>query len=1350
MPTPPTFQRPPRHPLELPKGDVEIPAPQPVPSRPQVSVLPVLLPGIFAVVALVVTLIVAQSSSIAAFLSFGFMGISSVTAFLNYSGHKKAYNKAVSERETKYRAALASRRQELVVLHAKEQQILNTNDPSPRECVARAERRPEPDRRLWERSPNDIDFLALRLGTGMQPLSATIKTPKSADQIEVDPLQTEGQTLAQQFATVPDAPICLLLSQAIIAGVAGPRAEALNTARALIMQLVTHHSPDEVKIVALFPPDEAATWDWLRWLPHVWTEDRSHRLLACEKDIAHKLLLSLFDLLNRRRVQNAVAKDAVAAVSLPRFVFIFADAQLAANEPIVPLLLASNVNLGAYSLFMADRIETLPKGCQAVAEVSGNQGRLLQSAPATMQTTFAPDVAALELADRLARAMAPVRLQQLSMVTEIPKTVPLLDLLGVKTIEELDVTARWQKSEPYRSLAVPVGKRAAGEPFTLDIHGGGQGPHGLVAGTTGSGKSEILQSLIASMAVNFHPHQVTFVLIDYKGGGMANAFREMPHLVGTITNLQGNIAMRALTALKSELHSRETILAQAGTTSINEYQRRYRSGQVSEPLPHLVIIADEFAELKTELPDFMVELVRAARLGRSLGVHLILATQKPAGVVSEEIWANSSFRICLRVERPEDSQEVLKQPDAAGLSKDTPGRAYFQVGANPLAEFQAAWGGAAYIPGGATGDLNEIVEVALDGSRRALRLSPKPLLIHATGTQLQALVAYLRDAAQGQGIQRLHGPWLPPLPEHVTLEQIRSAEGFNGQNWQPTKSWLEPVVGLLDDPAHQSQAPLPLSLGKDGHLVIYGAPGAGKTTLLQTMALSLALTYTPQDVNLYVLDFGGRTLTALASLPHVGGVILADENERLTRLLRFLLREMETRKASFARAGVSTLPAYRNVPGHTLPAIVVMLDNYTGFTDAYRDTAVEDQLAQIVREGGNLGIHLVLTATSPSVVKTKISGNITAALALRLADKSEYSMAVGRTGGIEPAANIGRGLIKGNPPLEFQTALPTAGTTEAERSAALKMLIEKLALACSGPCAAPIPMLPDHVNLCDLLPPKDTWSTPPADGSLPTPIGLEVDDLEPFLLDLNDGPHFLITGPVQAGKTTLLQSWLLALAEQYPPQRLRIYLADFGRGGLRPLARLPHAEGRYIRDDDQLGAVLAEIAQTMKNRRDLLEETRQAAGGVLDDERVWLAGHPAIVLAIDDFDALQASIQFGVKERLDQLIRRERGMGFHLLLAGASSDLNSSFDPWVKALKEAQTGFVLGSSDSTDLQLLNIKLPLNELGKSFPPGQGFYTRRGRHRKVKVATCQAGTTLLIPWVAQIQKRTTVRATEGGSR
>lgn len=1309
--------------------------------RPQMSALSVLLPGIFAVVALGVTLTFAQMNPIASLLSFGFMGISSLTAIINYSNQQKAYRKAVEERETRYRAVLSSIRQQLRELHDRHRQALTANDPDPEECWARVSRHPDMDRRLWERSPKDSDFLALRLGLGERPSPVTLKVPRPVDPTAVDPLLEEAQKLAREFTALSDVPICLPLGEAMVAGLAGSREAVLNLVRGLVIQLATHHSPDEVKIVAVFPAHEADRWDWLQWLPHVWTDDRTFRFLACERDAAHRLFQTLFDQLGRRQAQMA-ARDRTAPRPLPQFVFLFADPQLAANEPILPLLLAGNSGLGAYVLSLAERSEHLPKECQVVVETTGSQGHLLQAAPKTGRFAFRPDEASFKLTDRLARRLAPIRLQRLSAITEIPRVVPLLDLFGVSTVEELDVAKKWQQSQPARSLAVPIGRRAAGQLVTLDLHDGSQGPHGLVAGTTGSGKSELLQSLVASLAVHFHPHQVVFMLVDYKGGGMAGVFHGLPHLVGTITNLQGGMAWRALTALKSELHRREHLLAQAGVTNIHEYQERWRRSQVKEPLPHLVIIVDEFAELKTELPEFMGELVRTARVGRSLGVHLILATQKPAGVVSEEIWANSSFRICLRVERPEDSQEVLKLPDAAGLSKDTPGRAYLQVGAAPLVEFQAAWGGAAYWPDGkAAASPEAIAEVALDGRRRPLHRPSQSAPARPVGKQLEALVAFLKDVAQRQGIQPLPGPWLPPLPEQLPLERVRPDEGFDGRRWRAATTWLEPVVGLLDDPARQIQAPLRLPLGKEGHLAVYGAPGTGKTTLLQTLAVSLALIHSPREVNLYLLDFGGRALAALVGLPHLGGVILADEQERLTRLLRFLVREMEERKSRFAQAGVTTLRAYRAASNDPPPAIVVMLDNYAGFNDLYRDTPVEENFVQVTREGGNLGIHVVLTAVNPSSVKTKIVSNITAAVTFRLADKGEYSMAVGRTGGLEPAPVNGRGLVKGNPPLEFQTALPVAGATEAERTANLTGLVEALGRAWTGPRARPVPILPALVPLCDLLPPKSAWPPPPADGALAVPLGLEVEDLQPFVLDLHEGPHFLIAGPLQSGKTTLLQSWLLALAEQYPPRRLRLYLADFGRGGLRPLARLPHADDRHLRDDDSLAAVLAEIAQALKERRALLEETRHAAGGLLDDERAWLAGHPALVLAVDDFDAFQFALQFGTKERLEHLIRRERDLGFHVLLAGNVNDLSNSFDPWVKALKELQTGFLLGSSDSSDLQLFNLRLPLGESGKPLPPGQGFFARRGRYRRLKVVTCQMGATTLVPWIAQIQKRAT---------
>ncbi len=1335
MTAPPTFRRAPRLRPEVPTGEIEIQAPPPAPNKPSAALLPVLLPGVFSVVALAAMVFTAAASAnlVAMLLSFGFMGISSLTAVLNYTGQGRAYRRALIERKAKYQALLDLQRQKLVNARSRQQAALTQTHPEPHECLARLERHPL-DKRLWERAPEDDDFLTLRLGTGSQPFSVTIKVPKEQDLLNPDPLLQAARNLAQEFAQTPDVPICLPLCEMQVAGLAGPRSDVLNLARALTIQIATHHSPDEVKIVALVPAEELAQWDWLRWLPHIWTEDRNHRLLACERGSAHSMLRDLFDHLNRRRHQAGTAGSVGDAMILPHYLFIVADPRLVENEPIVPLLLRESGAVGATLLFLADRVESLPQGCRAVVGVRPGSGQLVLTTAPAAPASFKPDQVPVSLADRWARRMAPIRLQKPAASTEIPYMVTLLDLLGVDAIEDLDAASRWRSSEPFRTLAVPIGRRAGSEVVLLDLHERGQGPHGLVAGKTGSGKSELLQTLVASLAVQFHPHEVAFILIDYKGGGMAQAFYDLPHLVGTITNLQGSLAVRALAALKSELHRRETILTQSGFKHIDDYQIAYRRGQVRQPLPHLIVITDEFAELKMEQPDFMKELVGIARVGRSLGVHLILATQKPAGVVDEQIWANSSFRICLRVERPEDSQEVLKKPDAAGLAR--PGQAYLQFGTNPLLEFQAGWGGAAYRSGGITAaDAHEIVEVALDGSRRPLRLSPKPLAAQAPISQLQALVGYLRQTAEQQGLRRLLGPWLAPLPDQVSLDQVRPDEGWDGQTWQPVRSWLEPVVGLLDDPVRQYQGALRMALGREGHLAVYGAPGSGKTVFLQSLVTSLALSHSPADVHMYLLDFGGRGLSLFSTLPHVGGVILADEAERLNRLLRLLSREIEIRKERLARVGVGTLVSYRATTGDPLPAIVIVLDNYPALAAAYPDE--EDRLAQIARDGGNLGVHLVLTANSPGMVKAKLGSSIILAVALRLADRSEYSLVVGRTGGLEPAAVAGRGLVKGNPPLEFQTALPAAGDTEAERTAALKAITERLAQAWRGPRPLPVPTLPNVVPLSSLIPPCDAWAAPATDGSLAVPIGVDVDDLDPLSVDLNDGPHFLITGPAQCGKTTLLQSWLLALAERFPPARLYLYLVDLRRAGLLPFQKLPHCRA-YITDGDRLGEALAEITQAVRDRRKVLEEEREKAGGILDD-RAFLAHYPALVMAIEDLDAVRDEVEAGIKDRLEQLIRRERGLGFYVLLSGGIADLSACWDGWIKALKEMQTGFLLGSSEHNDLQLFNLRLPLGEVGKHLAAGQGYYGRRGRFRRIKAATPQVGEPTLLAWIARIGQR-----------
>ncbi len=1244
-----TFQRSPRLLPELPGGEAVVPPVPQEPPAPTVTLLSVLVPAFGSLVSLAL-MFYSNSRGGNPWLIVGYAvpGLLTVVLYLyNYQQQRQQYRQALAARREKYLGALHDLRYRLEALRTTQQQALEHSDPEPAACLARVLERAVT---LWERSPTDSDFLTVRVGVGRAPFRVRLKFHGQGHELDADPLQAAAEQLVADFAWVDRAPVCVPLARSGVTGLAGERAQTLSLVRALLLQVAAHHSPDEVKIVCLFPPEERTEWAWLRWLPHVWSENGAMRYLACEREQAQRLMADLSEALGQRRPTC-------------HFLFILAAPSLAAGTALLPRLLTDGQSLGTSALLMAARREDLPKEAQAIIET----GRLILTAPTQSVLPFAPDTVTSEMADRFARAMAPLKLRRLASASEVPRSVPLLSLLGANRVQDLQVARRWQESGRQKSLAAPLGIRAGGEPLLFDLSDRRHGPHGLVAGATGSGKSELLQSLLCSLAVNYHPHEVTFVLVDFKGGSMANLFRELPHLVGTITNLDGNLAARAMAALRGELRRRQTLLSEVGVNHIDDYP----AGR--QPLPHLLLVVDEFAELKADQPQFMRELISAVRVGRSLGVHLILATQKPAGVVDDQIWSNSRFRLCLRVERPEDSNEVLKRPEAASITEV--GRAYLQVGNNEVFElFQAAWGGAAYFPEGAVArDPREIAEVELGGARRPINPTAWPAL-EASQTQLQALVAHLKDVARELGIQALPGPWLEPLPDQVALPALDLPPGWNGQTWAAHADWLRPVVGLFDDPANQRQGALRINLAREGHLALYGAPGTGKTTLLQTLITSLARAHPPSDLHIYVMDFGGRALSLFADLPHVGAVILADEAERVHRLMRLLQEEVDRRKAAFARAGVNTLGAYRTTGIGAMPALILALDNYTAFAAACPEA--EEQLAQIAREGGSLGIHVVITAGGPSMVRMRLSSSITMAAALTLADRGEYGLVVGRTDGLEPADIPGRALIKGEPPLEFQVALPAEGSTEFGRTAALKALVQRMAQAWTGPRPLQVGVMPEVVALSDL-------SSEPRVGAVP--VGLAFDRLEPLTVDLQDGPHFVITGPVQSGKSTLLQAWLAGLA-QCPS--VHIYTA--GPSGT-------------IQDDAALEEALEAISLTLHQRREKPATSQ--------------------VLAIDDLDWLRAAISDETAARLEHLVRRERGKGFHLLLVASAGSFDSSWDGYVKALKEIQCGFLLGSAEHSDAGLLGLRLPAGEAGGWLPPGVGFYCRRGRYRKFKSATAE---------------------------
>ena len=1332
------FQRTPRHYQAPPVGMYELQAPTPAPQRPGASLVVLLLPVFGTVAGVGIALALGQGRFL--LLSLPIMAFSYVAALYGFVNERLRYRRERRVREATYGEYLARQEVTFRQLASDQRGVLLAANPDPEECERRAGRH-DPERRLWERNPQDDDFLNLRLGRGPAPTTYAIKAPAQSH-LEADPLIERAGELATRFASVHDAPILLSLSAVGIAALVGERRVQRDQVRAWLLQIATHHAPSEVKIVLNYPDAERTEWEWARWLPHTWSDDRGQRYLADNPEATSLCLGRIHDVLRQRRNQAQATPSSGPPRQTPTYVFVFAAPEYlvgpGATSVAIPLqlLLSQGPALGAYAIFLEDHEGAVRAECRAIITAQADNAHLRLVGPPARELFYTPDAVAVGAADRLARTLAPLELET-AAATTLPNSLPFLALLGAAQVGDLAVLTRWEASAPFRTLATPIGARGGNETVYLDLHENGHGPHGLVAGTTGSGKSELLQTLIVSLASNYHPHELTFVLIDYKGGGMASAFRELPHQIGIITNLEGSQALRALIALRSEMRRRQRLFDRHladDRKHIDNYQELRRQRPEIAPLPRLVIIADEFAELKQTQPEFMDELISIVRIGRSLGVHLILATQKPAGIVSDQIWSNTSFRIALKVATTEDSREVLKRPEAADITR--PGRAYLQVGNNELFElFQAGYSGAAYRPDEGRRRKDTISLVHADGQRTLLWESTRfvPLSANRNQNQLQAVIEHLRDAAIQAGIARLPGPWLPPLGAVLFLDDLPPFADRPGvaTRWDdPPGAWLTPVIGLADDPAEQAQYSLTLNLGRDGHAVIFGAPGTGKTTLLQTLVIALARSYTPEQVQFYILDFGARVLRLLVDLPHVGAVVIPEETERLERLFRLLLDESERRKRLLeALPGVGNLAAYRQQRRDAPPALVLIIDNFAEFVGIFQDPSYRgpnhlETITRLSREGGNLGLHLVFTANSTYGFPARILTNITAVLALELTEANEYANAVGRKGDDPlPLRGVrGRGLVRGERLLEFQAALPAAGETMTDRVDALRECIREIARGWTGERAAPIRTLPTVLPLDDLLPQPARLSGA-SQVALAVPLARDAETLEPIELPLTELPHFLIAGPPRCGKTTLLQTWALALAACYAPERVTFAIVSLGGGQFQAFRALPHTIA-YAGDGQQAAQRAQQLAAELDARRRWLDEAER--GGRFDaDGDGLLRQFPAIVLLIDDYDQFAAGAAGAAKDLLEAQIRRGPRLGLHTIVAGASAALRSAYgDNLAKFLRETKTGLLLGTTDNADAEVFNLYLG-NRGGSELPPGRGYLLRRGQPQLVQAATWHAG-------------------------
>ena len=586
---------------------------------------------------------------------------------------------------------------------------------------------------------------------------------------------------------------------------------------------------------------------------------------------------------------------------------------------------------------------------------------------------------------------------------------------------------------------------------------------------------------------------------------MANLFKNLPHLLGTITNLDGAQSMRALASINAEIHRRERLFGEFEVNHINQYQKKFKNGEATEPLPHLFLISDEFAELKVNQPDFIKELVSIARVGRSLGVHLILATQKPSGVVDDQIWSNSRFKIALKVADRSDSNEMLHTPDAAEITQT--GRAYLQVGNNEVYElFQSAWSGADYQPDKDDMGIEdhtiylinelgqyEILNEDLSGLEDVDEIKEVP-------TELDAIVHHIQLLCEEQEIPPVPQPWLPPLKERITLDELEEV--------QPTVAWtqekpLSVLLGMADIPQAQKQEAVSINLSKDGHILLYGSPGTGKTTFLQTAGMDLARKFSPKALTMYLMDFGTNGLAPLSKLPQVADTMLLDQTEKISKFVRIMEKELNRRKKLLADYGVGTLELYRQASGQEEPAIVILLDSYEAFKEEAYEAELFKLLVRISREGLSIGVHLLVTAGRQTNLRAQLYSNFKHQLSLPQNEAGEVRAIVGSTPLAMTMEDIkGRALMKREEVDVIQLALPVYGANDTQVLNNLRQAVASLQEAWTGQRPSAIPMVPEELTE------KDFYSREAVlrlleKGQLP--LGLDLENVEPLSWDLSKG-----------------------------------------------------------------------------------------------------------------------------------------------------------------------------------------------------------------------------------------------------
>lgn len=1172
----------------IPEGEIEVLDPKQASEQEQQNVVVTLLPTLMSTGIMAIMRTTMGGGSRMIFMSVGMMAAGIATSIFSFFNTRNKNKKNAIKREKDYFDYIKEREEYIVSMREKEYEVSCQKSPSLEEEIKYVA---DFDSRLFSRKKEHDDFLMVRIGTGVVKTNNPVKY-NTHDYVDTDDfLMDYPKSIKYKYEYIQDMPVILDLKNANAIGFVGPRTKLYQMVKNIALSVAIEHFYQDVQLVFIMNDDEKKLFDWARWFHNTTAPNGYIRNFMYDDDSSKIMLEYLYAELSHR---DELKKEEIE--ELPHFVVFAYRSERITSHPLKKYYDKAS-ELGFTFLFF-EEYEELVNDCVTklvFLEDDCNEGIIRNVEDGEITQKFEYEHIPGDIAAQAALKLGCVYVDEASLAGSLTKNITLYELLKIMNVSDLELESRWNNSRIYESMAAPLGVKTGNEVVYLDLHEKFHGPHGLVAGTTGSGKSEILQTYICSMATLFHPYEVGFIIIDFKGGGMVNQFRDLPHLNGAITNIDGREIDRSLLSIKAELLKRQELFAKYNVNKIDDYIKMFKKGETNIALPHLILIVDEFAELKSDQPEFMKELISAARIGRSLGVHLILATQKPSGVVNDQIWSNSKFKLCLKVQTKEDSNEVLKSPLAAEIRE--PGRAYLQVGNNEIFQlFQSAYSGAP----AQFDTLGNVKRFKLSkvnlGGRREVFFEQKPKSLDAAATQLDAVVEYVRDYCEKKGIEKLPNICLPPLEEYIAIPEKKFEKGKG----------ITIPVGFYDDPSRQSQKEYSIDLAQ-GNVFILGSAQYGKTSLLQTMIKQVAACYNPSEVCIYILDFASMFLRNFDKLKHVGGVMTAFDDEKLKNFFKMITENMVLRREVFAQLGVTSYSSYKEAGYKELPQIIMILDNLTAFREL--NDKLEEALLMICRDGLSLGITVVISNAQTSGIGYKYLSNFATRVAFTCNNTSEYQSLFERCK-LTPKEVPGRALIELNKSFyECQMYVPFDAEKEFEKIELMRSFIREMNTKYAefrNPGV--IPEVPDVVTKDYIMSVDDKKYE-----EFDIPVGIDYTNVKPVRISMKNVSKLVISGKDDYGKSAFVRYLLKEVLERSARDKCILYMIDKVNREFEGLVKdKPNVNYSCVAQDVQ--KYITEITAILKERYDKL------VLGANDE----VAASPMIVLLINSKEGLEA------------------------------------------------------------------------------------------------------------------------------